>query len=462
VRWVLSLNARLTLAASLVLVAFLGLTGLALERAFRNAGLAAVQDRLQGQVYTLLAAAELRADGRLLMPEALPDGRLASPDSGLYARVVDSAGAVLWQSPSVLGLRIPYPPTLADGVAAFAPVTASDGRPLYALSFSVQWETGADSSLRVSFEVAETRDILASQLSHFRRSLWGWLAAAAAALLLVQGLVMRFGLAPLRRVASELADIESGRRQQLSARYPRELTTLTEGINAFIESGRGRLERSRHALAELAHSLKTPLAVLRTLLDRGAGMEETRKTLAEQTTRMHRTIDYQLQRAAASGPTPLAPAVDIPTLVARLQDSLAKVYAHKNLDLQVAVQADIRFHGDEGDLMEILGNLLDNACKWAGKQIRLNISRVGEGQDEKMSDEESAALLVQVDDDGPGIPADKVDAVLGRGVRADVSTPGHGIGLAVVRDMVVEVYAGQVTIGASPLGGAAVSIRIPL
>ncbi len=321
----LSLNARLTLAASVVLVAFLGFTSLALERAYRDAGLAAVQDRLQGQVYALLAAAELEDGARLIMPRAFPDGRFSSPDSGLYARVIDSEGNALWHSPSLLGFRIPFPTTRADGVAEFIAVTASNGRSLYALSFSVQWELDADGSRGLTFEVAEARDILASQVAHFRRSLWGWLGAAALALLLVQGLVLRFGLAPLRRVAIELADIESGVRQRLSANYPRELRTLTERINAFIESGHARLERSRNALAELAHSLKTPLAVLRSLSDGRADGEEMRRTLTEETARMHRTIDYQLQRAAASGPTPLAPAVDIGPVASRLKDALLKV-----------------------------------------------------------------------------------------------------------------------------------------
>lgn len=449
----LSLNARLTLAASVVLVAFLGLTGLALERAFRNAALAAVQDRLQGQVYTLLAAAELRDGARLVMPRALPDGRFLSPDSGLYARVTDADGRVLWQSPSLLGFQIAYPITEVDGVAEFAPVTASDSRGLYALAFSVQWEIGADESSHLTFEVAETRDILASQVAHFRQSLWGWLGAAALALLLVQGLVLRFGLAPLRRVAVELADIESGARQRLSANYPGELRTLTEGINAFIESGRGRLERSRHALAELAHSLKTPLAVLRSLLDGDADREEIQRTLTDQTARMHGTIDYQLQRAAASGPTPLAPAVNVASAVARLTDSLSKVYAHKRLRVDTEIGQGIGFHGDEGDLIEILGNVLDNACKWAAERVRVRVEQAADGS--------AGGLTLQIDDDGPGIPADKLDAVLTRGVRADTTTPGHGIGLAVVRDIVNEAYGGRITIGASDLGGAAVTIRIP-
>ncbi len=438
----------------MLLVEFLGLTGLALERAYRDAGLAAAQDRLPVQVYTLLSAAELEHGSRLIMPRALPDGRFSSPDSGLYARVIDREGNALWHSPSLLGFRIPFAATRADGVAEFAPVTASDGRSLYALSFSVQWELAADDDRRLTFSVAESRDILASQVARFRRSLWGWLGAAALALLLVQGLVLRFGLAPLRRVAIELADIESGVRQRLSANYPRELRTLTERINAFIESGHARLERSRNALAELAHSLKTPLAVLRGLSDGRADREEMRRTLTEQSARMHRTIDYQLQRAAASGPTPLAPAVDIAPVAARLKDALLKVYADKKLRVDVEVDHGTGFHGDEGDLVEILGNLLDNACKWADERVRV---RAGHAHD----DGGGAGLTLRIDDDGPGIPADKVDAVLARGVRADATTPGYGIGLAVVRDIVVEAYGGEVTVGASDLGGAAVTIRIP-
>lgn len=447
----LSLNARLTLSASLVLVAFLGLTGLALERAFRQAGLAAVQDRLQGQVYTLLAAAELAADGTLIMPRALPDTRLSSADAGLYARVIDERGDILWRSPSLLGRRIDFPSTTADGVAAFTPVVAADRRRLYGLSFAVHWEIEPGGGRRLTFQVAESGAILARQLERFQRSLWGWLGAAAMALLLVQGLVLRFGLAPLRRVASELADIESGSRGRLSGDYPRELGALTERLNGFIASGQARLERSRNALAELAHSLKTPLAVLRGLLDEHTDPAVLRATLNEQTESMHRTIDYQLQRAATSGPTPLAPPVDIAPLARRLRDSLAKVYASKALHVDLDIVSGAGFHGDEGDLMEVLGNLLDNACKWARHRVRLRVA----------SAEGRTALVLEVEDDGPGIPADRADAVLDRGVRADASTPGYGIGLAMVRDIVVDAYGGEVRIVAGDLGGARVVVRIP-
>ncbi len=445
----LSLNARLTLTASLVLVAFLGLTGLALERAFRDAGLAAVEDRLRAHIYTLLAGAEIEGGVRLVMPRALPEARLALPDSGLYARIVDAEGATLWQSDSLLGFSVPFPATGADGVGVFAPVSASDGRALFAMSFSVLWQLDAGGERRFTFQVAESRDVLGAQRVRFRRSLWGWLAAAAVALLLTQGLVLRYGLAPLRRVASELAAIESGARKHLSARYPRELGRLTERINAFIDTGRGRLDRSRNALAELAHSLKTPLAVLQSMLDGGADGDQMRRGVREQTARMRDTIDHQLQRAAASGPTPLAPGVRLAPLLERLADSLLKVYVDKGLSVDIDVDADLALHADEGDLMEIFGNLLDNACKWAGKRVRVKAAR-GNGTE----------LRLRVEDDGPGIAADKVEAVMARGGRADATTPGHGIGLAVVHDIVVEAYGGQVDVGASELGGTAVEIRL--
>ena len=221
-----------------------------------------------------------------------------------------------------------------------------------------------------------------------------------------------------------------------------------------VISERPNQPNSVQALAELAHSLKTPLAVLRSLLDGNTDSREVRKTLSDQTLRMHRTIDYQLQRAATSGPTPLAPAVDIAPLLRRLQDSLLKVYAHKQLTIDARVEAGIGFHGDEGDLMEILGNLLDNACKWANRRVGVVVEpcRAGGG----------LGIALRVEDDGPGFPADMGDAVLGHGVRGDESTPGHGIGLAVVRDIVREAYGGDITVGASDMGGAAVTISIPM
>ncbi len=185
------------------------------------------------------------------------------------------------------------------------------------------------------------------------------------------------------------------------------------------------------------------------MLDGGADGDQMRRGVREQTARMRDTIDHQLQRAAASGPTPLAPGVRLAPLLERLADSLLKVYVDKGLSVDIDVDADLALHADEGDLMEIFGNLLDNACKWAGKRVRVKAAR-GNGTE----------LRLRVEDDGPGIAADKVEAVMARGGRADATTPGHGIGLAVVHDIVVEAYGGQVDVGASELGGTAVEIRL--
>ena len=158
--------------------------------------------------------------------------------------------------------------------------------------------------------------------------------------------------------------------------------------------------------------------------------------------------------AASTSAEPVSFRKDIAPLLQRLQESLLKVYAHKQLTIDGQVEAGIGFHGDEGDLMEILGNLMDNACKWADGRVGVVIApcRVGGG----------LGIALRVEDDGPGFPADMGDAVLGHGVRGDESTPGHGIGLAVVRDIVREAYGGEIAVGASDMGGAAVTIRIPM
>ncbi|MDX1432391.1 MAG: ATP-binding protein [Gammaproteobacteria bacterium] len=453
---VLSLRARVVLAAGVVLACFLGLTGLAVERAFHEAGLVAVRDRLQAHVYALLAAAEVDGEGELSMPRALPEARLATPDSGLYARIVAAGAGEQWRSASALGRDVAYPAAPRPGIAAFAALDADAGagdEGLYALAFPVQWEFADGRSRDLVFQVAESRAILARQLDRFRRSLWSWLAAAGVALVLVQGVVLGFGLRPLGRAAREVAEIEAGGRTRLSAAFPRELRPLTDSVNALIDSAGARVERYRHALGELAHSLKTPLAVLGNALEDEPDAGRLRRTVAEQAARMRATVDYQLQRAAASGRKPLAPWLDPAPAAKRLAESLGKVYADKTLALELDLAAGCRFPGDEGDLVELLGNVMDNACKWARRRVVVHGAEMPGPP---------PALVLRVDDDGPGIPAERAGAVLARGARGDPATPGHGIGLAVVHELVTRVYGGRVVVSRAELGGARVELHIPL
>lgn len=448
-----SLRSRLLIAGSVVLAAFLGLTGLTLDRAFQDSARSAVQERLQAQIYLLLGAVDVDAFNRLTLPQALPEARFSTPDSGLYADVMDAPGNLVWRSPSLLGRALPFFPAVRNpGDTQFAPLESADGDLLFLLAFTVSWEVAPGQYQLYTFRVAEDQANFREQLWSFRRSLWGWLLAATGVLLTVQGLILHWSLRPLRRVAAEVTEIESGQRLELSSDYPEELRPLTTNLNALIRQGRVLLERYRNALGDLAHSLKTPLAVLRGALDNNVSPDELRQVLTEQVERMNRTVDYQLQRAAASGPLALSVPLPLTPLAGRILDSLAKVYAERALELRCEIGSNTVFYGDEGDLMEILGNLADNACKWAQRQV---VVRAWPAEYEGR-----AELVMEIEDDGPGISAEQVPLLLNRGQRADPTVAGHGIGLAVVRDLVEEVYYGRLEIGYGALGGARVRARL--
>lgn len=448
-----SFSTRLLISASVVLATFIGLTGLTLDRAFQDSAQSAVEERLQAQVYMLLGVVDVDVLQRLTLPKVLPEARFSTPDSGLYADVMDAKGNLIWRSPSLLGRALPFFPAVrSEGDSQFAALQAASGEPLFVLAFTVSWEVTPERYQLYTFRVAESQWNYLEQLSSFRRSLWGWLLAASAVLLAVQVVILRWSLQPLRRVAAEVTEIETGQRLELSSNYPQELRPLTTNLNALVRQGQSMLERYRNALGDLAHSLKTPLAVLRSALEAQVPHRELQQVLTEQVERMHRTIDYQLQRAAAAGPIALAKPLALATITARIFDSLAKVYAERSLRLHCALPAHIVFYGDEGDLMEILGNVIDNACKWARHQVvvRADVVEVPAGTE----------LVIEVEDDGEGIPAAQVPLLLHRGQRADPNVAGHGIGLAVVHDLVEEVYCGKLEITYGELGGALVRIRL--
>jgi len=450
---VLSLNARLLVAATLVLGAFLGLTGLTLDQAFRQSVLENSRERLQTDIYLLLSAADPDERGSLALPEALPEPKLSSPGSGLYAEVRTGEGDEVWASASSVGMAVPYPEPEQPGVPAFVETLAADGSSVLALSYAVTWELGRGEERGYVFSVAESRAGPDAQVAAFRRDLWVWLGVAAGVLLAAQAIVLTWSLAPLRRVAREVREIESGERRELEGEYPRELRLLTQNLNALIRASRTQLERYRHSLADLAHSLKTPLAVLRTSAE-----DERSQALAgvviDQVSRMDQTVDYQLQRAAASGRTVLATPVDVADVAERLMDSLQKVYADKSPWLELRVEEDTLFMGDPGDLTEILGNLADNACKWCRKRVEVR------ARNQEQAEGHRPRLVIEVEDDGPGIPEERRAEVLKRGIRADELVPGQGIGLAVVREIVEEVYKGSVAIAEGELGGTLVRVAL--
>lgn len=432
----LSLRARLLGVSATVLLAFVVLTGAVLDRAFRDSADAAQGERLEALLYLLMGALDVAPDGRLMMPEPLPEARLALPGSGLYAAIVEGDGSRQWTSGSTLGLEIPFARGLAPAERRNDVQIATDGRAYRVVSQGVRWAVG-DTPRALSFSVAAPLAAREAEVRAYRQSLWGALAVMAVLLLAALIAVQNWGLGPLRRLARRLAAIEAGDATEVGGRFPAELAPLADNLDRVLRRERAQLERYRGALGDLAHSLKTPLAVLR------SGGAADPDELGEQLERMENIVQYQLQRATTAGASQSAPPLPLAPLVARLLATMAKVHADRRLALDHRIADTLQARIDEGDAMELVGNLLDNACKWARSAVRVRAER------------REGGLLLVVEDDGPGI-ADPA-RLLGRGQRGDETTPGHGIGLAIVRDIAL-AYRGELRIGRAADGGARVEV----
>jgi len=446
-----SLHSRLLLAATLVLAGFIGATGLALDKAFRVSARASMQDRLQSYIYALLAAADEDDGGRMIPPQEIPEPRFSKPDSGLYAMIAGQDGRLLWHSRSLAGRRVNIVRQQSPGQRDFSRLSQT-GMELYAISFGVAWEDYANAEELYTFAVAEDASAFEQQIDSFRMSLWSWLGAMAVVLLLAQGLILRWGLRPLRSVESDLQRIEQGTAEHLDGTYPKELTGLTSSLNSLIEHAKLVQTRYRNSLDDLAHSLKTPLAIMQSFCEGKSGEIGQERTLVrEQVERMDGIIEHQLQRAAVSGRAALARSVPLQRVLERLVRSLDKVYREKQPDVRLDLEPGATFYGDEADLTEALGNLLENAYKYCSGQIRVGVrcerkTAAGHG------------LEITIEDDGQGIAPGMIDTVLQRGKRMDETVPGHGIGLSMARE-IIAVYAGALDIGSSSLGGALLRVH---
>lgn len=444
----LSLNSRILVVAGIVLVVFLGAASYGIDRSFRDTTLAAVHERLKAQVYMLLGLANFDTPKAPPIPVALPDPLLSMTDSGHYAQIFDGDGKVVWRSRSMLGFAVRAPPQNPPGEFVFEDTVSSTDERLFCTSYDVEWETrGKATPRRYTLQACEGRAAYELQVRSFLRSLWLWFSILTLLLLATQTAILRWGLRPLREVAIELRAIEAGRQNAITGEYPRELRSLTRNLNALIAARDTHVQRYRNALGDLAHSLKTPLAVLRSTLEAGRVDGETVRALTEQVAQIDDTVRYQLQRAATVGRNAFAPPVAVAPVIERIAGSLRKVYHARELEIETEVDATARFFGDQGDLMEVVGNLADNACKWARSRIviRAHPLTLRPGQ-------RRHALEIVVDDDGPGMPAHLVQQALKRGGRLDEAAEGHGIGLSVVRDLVETGYGGLLSIESSATG----------
>jgi len=263
---------------------------------------------------------------------------------------------------------------------------------------------------------------------------------------------VKTGLAALQDLRTRLGGVRTGRERQIAGQYPAEVQPLVTDLNALLDHNERAVSRAVAKAGDLAHGLKTPLAVLSHEAERARadGQRELAETIAEQVERMRRQVDYHLAqaRAAASGATPGARCTVIASAEG-LSRTLLHLHAGRGLAIDVRVPPDHTVRSHREDLDEMLGNLLDNACKWARSRVAIESSSNGGG-----------VVIITVDDDGPGLETSMRDAVLRRGVKADEAAPGSGLGLAIVRDL-AELYGGSIALSDSPIGGLRARLQLP-
>lgn len=443
-----SLSFRLLLAEGLVLTVFFVLVAVVLEQGFRESAENALQERLQIQAYALLSAAEFNNAGDLIMPANLHEPRFLNPGSGLYGFIQQIGKKTLWRSPSAIGLEALPPPELKPGNSVFL----FDVHGRYVLHYAATRKNAAGIERDYIFTVEEDAEFVSKQIQHLQNILRVWLIIIAVALVSIQFALLRWSLKPLRKIVRDLEAVEAGRKTHLDGIYPTELQGLAGNLNAFISIERAHLDRYRNNLADLAHSLKTPLAILRGCVE---SFSENKQTVQEQISRMNAIVEYQLQRAAAKGEHKAIKTADLSAVINKITSSLSKVYIDKNIVFDISVPDSCLIYCEEGDLYEIVGNLLDNACKWCRQNVKVTIAL------NQRKARRDFSVLLEISDDGPGIPVGKFHEILKRGVRADENIHGHGIGMTIVYDL-IELLNGKLEGGKSTtLGGMRWSIYLP-
>ena len=494
-----SLKARLIISAMLLVLVLLPIVGVTLNDAFKLQVKSASVKELKAYVYSILAVTEVD-NQQLLMPEVLLENQFNVIQSGLYALITipvklsaplatdttdnfaaklvennpiesksvenqpttlvqqanpskNSARKVAWRSNSLLGIDLSAAITTAVHTAAMFPQPEKgqgqfseiilNGEPHLVYGFSASFETerlnklGEPQLIRFPFTVYIIKDQSDYQLQveAFNQQLWRWLLILMAALLSIQLLWLWWTLKPLTRLQRELAAIENGQAKQLDEHYPSELNAVAKQLNTLLNTEQNQRKRYRNALADLAHSLKTPLAVIQS-------QKDLSPQSFEQVNQINRIIGHQLKRAQSAAGSAWHLGVAVVEVSDKLVRNLPKIYCQPRITITEDVDRNAVFKGDASDLTEILGNLLDNACKAANAQVLLQVKT------------ELAQLIITIEDDGMGIDEALHTQIFERGTRADTYQQGHGIGLAIVRDL-VDSYQGQLAVSRSTaLGGA--------
>ncbi|MDX3772904.1 ATP-binding protein [Chromatiaceae bacterium AAb-1] len=432
-----SLKLRQLFISILLLLLLLPSSFLAIDSAFYTQLLTNTEQKLEVHMYAILSELNVTADQVELGSNTLaPD--FYRPDSGLSAYITD-ANQIVWQSDSSLNQGFTPPElSLPAGQHLFREIRQND-HSYRVLSISLLFDAGDDTH-PLTIHVVQSEQLLAAPLQSFRQTLLEWFMVIGIILMLLMLLAYYWTTKPLSRLDHEIRRVENGSQEKLTGNYPAELTILKEDLNLLLENQNRQKQRYRHHLSDLAHALKTPVAVLHT------SALSQQPELKEQLDRITAMIEHQLKRAGSSGQDIWKKQLPVLPLLNKLCSALNKIYLGKNCQITVNCRASTVFRGDETDLMEMLGNLLDNACKACQQQVTVTVT--------------TRPLTITVEDDGPGITKEKHHMLFERGIRLDTYKEGHGVGLSIVAEL-VSSYSGQITVGDSPLGGALFTLVFP-
>jgi signal transduction histidine kinase len=446
-----SLSFRLLVGAVLWIALALIVAGVLLTRIFQ----AHLEDqfarRQEALLKQLAANLEVGPQDELTLTQALSPPQFETPYSGYYWQVEAKGGEPLLRSRSLWDGALDLPAdTLLDGQVHRHRLTGPDGDPVIAFERAVRLP-GRDERLRLA--VARNAAVLDQAVQQFQRVLALSLGVLGLGLVAAAGGQIAGGLRPFARLRRALAEVRAGRAQRLEGAYPAEIQPLVDDLNAVLQRNAAVVERARTQAGNLAHGLKTPLSVLSneaSALDQ-AGQDAFAARIAEQTRAMQRQVDYHLARARAAAAVDVPGSrADIQAAVQRLARTMPKLHADKGVQIWTEVDAAPAFRGDRQDLEEMLGNLVDNACKWATARVRLSARPAAA----------DGWLEIAVEDDGPGLPEDQRAAVFDRGRRLDTNVAGSGLGLAIVAEL-AELYGGTVALGESALGGLRAVLTLP-
>ena len=428
----LSLRTRLIFVAVVLLLFVLSVVGWGTSRAFYASVEQNAADALRNQILLILSSLEVE-EGQVIVPLTPSDPRLGQVNSALFAQIVAADGRVLWRSPSLLEDRIELESSKISDIEYIPSASLSNGLALVASRLNVVWESDTG-TVQFTVEVAEARRIYEQRALGYTRSVAVLLGFVGIAVILILMLMGVWLIRPLRRITNEVREVEVGDRQSFNEDYPSELNQLTHHLNVLLDVEEQRIERHKQVLGNLAHSLKTPLAVLQGMRQEGAAQE--------QLDAMRSIIDYQLQNASTVGRRRFAKPIDASQVCERVVRSVQRLYADRSIDIVAEIEQHVLFYGDEGDWHELVGNLMDNACKWASTQVRLLLSA-------KPNSEHRSGLRLTVQDDGPGMTPAQQKNAMKRGVRLDTQTSGQGLGLSIVAD-IVDAYQAEMQLDSMP------------